>query len=48
MKLDPGVTVYYGGRRFKGDVPDSIAEVLNLNKPSKPIKVKEKDKKEND
>jgi hypothetical protein len=34
MKLKPNQTLYIGGKKFTGEVPDKIAE-LNKNNPKK-------------
>lgn len=32
MKLKPGQTVYHGGKKYVGNVPDEVAEKVSLKK----------------
>jgi hypothetical protein len=44
MKLPDGVTVYVGGKRYKGECPDGVVPEKKKTETSKPKKAKDADK----
>ncbi len=42
MKLEPGQTIVVKNKKYKGEIPDAVAEKIGLKKPAE---VKESSKK---